>query len=152
MPMGRILSQATVFLTHVQSLANKVDKIRTSVAFQRDIRDCNIIHFTKHGFLRICCQSRYSRLDSQCVAPTGINHLSRKKKGRGVCFLINNSWCNCNNIQELKSFCSRDLEFLTIKCRLYYLPMELSLVIVTAVYIPPQADITTALKELHWTL
>jgi hypothetical protein len=28
----------------------------------------------------------------------------------------------------------------------------LSLVIVTAVYIPPQADTTTALKELHWTL
>jgi hypothetical protein len=26
------------------------------------------------------------------------------------------------------------------------------LAIVTAVYIPPQADTTAALKELHWTL
>ena len=44
---------------------------------------------------------------------------------------MNDSWCNHNNIQELKSFCSPDLEFLTIKCRLHYLP---------------------APKDLHWTL
>jgi hypothetical protein len=66
--------------------------------------------------------------------------------------MINYSWCNCNDIQELKSFCSPDLEFLTIKCRPYYLPRELSSDIVTALYIPPQADTTTALKELPWTL
>ena len=66
--------------------------------------------------------------------------------------MINDSWCNHNNIQELKSFCSPNLEFLTAKCRPYYLPREFSLVIITAVYIPPQADTTTALKELHWTL
>ena len=42
--------------------------------------------------------------------------LSGKRNGRGVCFMINNSWCNHNNIQELKSFYSPDLEFLTIMC------------------------------------
>lgn len=51
----------------------------------------------------------------------------------------------CKGLQELKSFSSPDLEY-----RPYYLPREFSLVIVTAVYIPPQADTTTALKELHW--
>ena len=30
--------------------------------------------------------------------------------------------------------------------------LPLCAVIVKAVYIPPQADTTTALKELHWTL
>jgi hypothetical protein len=34
----------------------------------------------------------------------------------------------------------------------YYLPRELYSVIFTAVYIPHQADTTTALKELHCTL
>ena len=66
--------------------------------------------------------------------------------------MINDSWCNRNNIQELMSFSSPDLEFLTIKCRPYYLPRELSSVIFTAMYIPPQADTKTAIKELHWTL
>ena len=58
----------------------------------------------------------------------------------------------CDNIQKLKSFCSPDQEYLIMKCPPYYLPREFSSVIVTAVYIPPQADTTTALKELHWTL
>ena len=78
-------------------------------------------------------------------------HLSGKRKGGGVCFMIN-SWCNYNNVQEHKSFCSPDLEFLTTKCQPYYLPREFSSVIITAVYIPSQADTAAALKELHWTL
>ena len=66
--------------------------------------------------------------------------------------MINDSRCNCYNIQELKSFCSPDLEYLTFKCRPYYLEREFSLVIVKAMYIPQQANTKTALKELHWTL
>ena len=31
-------------------------------------------------------------------------------------------------------------------------PKRILVIVVTAVYIPPQADTTTALKELHWTL
>ena len=79
-------------------------------------------------------------------------HLSGKRKDRVVCFMINNSWCDHNNIQEQKSFCSSNLEFLTIKCWPFYLPREFLSVIVTAVYIPPQANTKTAFKELHSTL
>jgi ribosome assembly protein 1 len=66
--------------------------------------------------------------------------------------MIDGSWCNSRNIEELKAFCSPDLEFLTTKCWPYYQPRELSSVIATAVYIPPQAETSTALKELLWTL
>jgi hypothetical protein len=61
--------------------------------------------------------------------------------------MINYSWCDCDNIQELKFFCSSDLEYLTIKCQ-----SILPSVVVTAMYTPPQADTTIDLKELHWTL
>jgi hypothetical protein len=143
----------SMLLANVQSLDNKVDKMTARDAFQRDIRDCNILCFTETWL------SWY--MLSETVQPPGLfvrradrkKHLSgKKKKGGVVCFLINDSWCNCNSIQELKSFCSPDLEFLTIKCRPYYLPRKLSSVIVTAVYIPPQAYTTTALWELHSTL
>ena len=100
----------------------------------------------QHGSLGICCRNRFShRADRD-------KHLSGKRMGGGVSFMINDSWCNHNNIQELKSFCSPNLEFLTIKCRPFYQPREFSTVIVTTVYIPPQADTNTALKELLWTL
>ena len=97
---------------------------------------------------------------SESVEPPGFSmhranrdkQLSGKRNGGGVCFMINDSWCNHNNIQELKSFCSPDLEFLTVKCRLFYLSREFSSVIVTAVYILPQADTKTAIKEHHWTI
>ena len=55
--------------------------------------------------------------------------------------MINYLWCDYYNLQELKSFCSPDLEYLTIKCRLYYLQKKY-----TAVYITPQVDTTKALK------
>ena len=66
--------------------------------------------------------------------------------------MTNETWCDERNIQELKSFCSPDLEFLTIKCRPHYLPREFSSIIITAVYIPPQADTSMALNKLYLTL
>ncbi|KAK0146400.1 putative RNA-directed DNA polymerase from transposon BS [Merluccius polli] len=41
---------------------------------------------------------------------------------------------------------------LTIKCRPFYLPREFTSIIISAVYIPPQADTVTALSELHEVL
>ena len=57
--------------------------------------------------------------------------------------MVNETWCGHNNIQELKSFCSPDLDFL---------PREFSSIIITAVYIPPQADTSMALNKLYLTL
>ena len=132
----------------MQSLANKVDELRTRISFQRDIRDCNIFSFTETWLSRDILSLHPSGFSVHCADRN--KELSGKKKG-GECFMINYSWCDCDNIQKLKSFCSPNLEYLTIKCQPYYLPREFSLVIVTAMYIPPQADTTTALKELHWT-
>ena len=37
----------SILVANVQSLDNKVDEIRERVAFQRDIRGCNILCFTE---------------------------------------------------------------------------------------------------------
>uniref|UniRef100_A0A2D4HU70 Endonuclease/exonuclease/phosphatase domain-containing protein n=1 Tax=Micrurus lemniscatus lemniscatus TaxID=129467 RepID=A0A2D4HU70_MICLE len=41
---------------------------------------------------------------------------------------------------------------MTVRCRPFYLPRELTVVIFTAVYIPPDANISTALAYLHITI
>ncbi|KAI4893672.1 hypothetical protein NFI96_008713 [Prochilodus magdalenae] len=75
--------------------------------------------------------------------------LSGKSKGGGVCFMINNAWCDQRNVHFIESFCSLDIEYLIILCRPRWLPREISGVVVTAVYIPPQADTELALGKLY---
>ncbi len=63
--------------------------------------------------------------------------------------MINKKWCDPRNISSLSCSCSPHLEHLSIICRPFYLPREFSSIIVTAVYIPPQADTGLALSKLH---
>ncbi len=56
---------------------------------------------------------------------------------------------NERNIHSIKSFCSPDLEFHTLQCRPFWLPREFTAIIITAVYIPPQANTDQALRELY---
>ncbi len=75
--------------------------------------------------------------------------LTGKSRGGGVCFYINNSWCDERNIHSIKFFCSPDLEFHTLLCRPFWLTREFTAIIITAVYIPPQANTDQALRELY---
>ena len=60
---------------------------------------------------------------------------------------INNNWCN--NTETVASHCSPDLEYLTVKCRPFYLPLEFTGVMLTVVYIPLDANASLALGLLH---
>ncbi len=63
--------------------------------------------------------------------------------------MINKKWCDPRNTSILSRSCSPHLEHLSIICRPFYLPWEFSSIVVTAVYIPPQADTSLALSKLH---
>ncbi len=66
-----------------------------------------------------------------------------------MCFMINKKWCDPRNISILSCSCSPHLEHLSIICRPFYLPREFSSIVITSVYIPPQADTSLALPNLH---
>ncbi len=63
--------------------------------------------------------------------------------------MINKEWCDPRNISSLSRSCSPHLEHLSIICRPFYLPREFPSIIVTAVYIPPQADTGLAKANLR---
>ena len=48
-----------------------------------------------------------------------------------------------------RSHCSENLEYLSVKCRPFYLPREHSCIVIMAVYVPPDANAKLAMKELH---
>ncbi|KAK1784288.1 hypothetical protein P4O66_019970 [Electrophorus voltai] len=77
---------------------------------------------------------------------------SGKSRGGGVCVMVYNSWCNNANVVTLACSCSPNLELLAFKLRPFYLPREFTSVIINTVYIPPQANMDTALWELHEAL
>lgn len=47
------------------------------------------------------------------------------------------------------SHCSPDLEYVPVKARPMYLPREINVVMVTAVYIVPDANANQTLSKLH---
>ncbi len=83
------------------------------------------------------------------IAQTEQKSSEGKAEVGGVCFYINNSWCDERNLHSIKSFCSPDLEFHMLLCRPFWLPREFTVIIITAVYFPPQANTDQALKELY---
>ena len=69
---------------------------------------------------------------------------SGKQNGGGVCFYFNQLWANKNNIHVKKQICNEDIELLSVYVRPYYLPLEFTQVIFTAVYIHTKANATVA--------
>ncbi len=128
----------SILLANVQSLENKMDDLRARISFQRDIRDRNILCSTwltpTVPDTAVTPSDNFSVLQMDRTAEAG------KTKGGGVCFFINKKWCGPRNISILSCSCSPHLEHLSIICRPFYLPRELSSIVVAAVYIPPQAD------------
>lgn len=64
-----------------------------------------------------------------------------------MCVYTNNSWCK--DAAVVSSHCSVDTEFMTVKCRPFYLPREFTVITITAVYIPPSANTKEALSVLY---
>ncbi len=69
-----------------------------------------------------------------------------KTRGGGVCLYINNAWST--DVTVVSKHCSPDLEYLFINCKPFYSPREFCSFILTAVYIPPSADVHVAERAL----
>ena len=116
------------------------------MAFQRDIKNFNVMVFTKTWL--------NSTISDSAIVSDGFSifHQDRtvnsgKSKGGGVCFMVNNNWCL--DVAIISPDCSPHLEHLMIGCRPSHLPREFSSVVLNAVYVPPHADNNTALEELY---
>ncbi len=146
---AHILHLPSFLLANIQSLENKMDDLRARISFQWDIRDCNIFYLTETWLTPSVPDTAVTPSDNFSVLQMDRMAEAGKTKGGVVCFMINKKWCDPRNISILSCSCSPHLEHLSIICRPFYLPQEFSSIIVTAVYIPPQADTSLALSKLH---
>ena len=86
---------------------------------QRDIWDCNILCFNETWLNPVVPDHAILPAETLCFAWTGW-----QMKAEGVCFMINNNWCDPRNVSVLSRSCSPQLEHLAILCRPFYLPRE----------------------------
>ncbi len=114
----------TILLANVQSLDNKLCELRARISYQRETRDCCVICLTETWMSAIVPDSAIELTGFSVHRSDRTKELTGKSRGGGVCFYINNSWCNERNIHSIKSFCSPDLEFHTLLCRPFWLPRE----------------------------
>ncbi len=126
-----------------------MDDLRARISFQRDIRDRNMLCLTETWLMPLVLDTAVRPSDNFSVLRMDRTAEARKTKGGGVCFMINRKWCDPRNISILSRSCLPHLEHLSIICCPFYLPREFSSIVVTAVYIPPQADTGLALSKLH---
>ena len=139
----------SILLANVQSLVNKLDDLRARIAFQRDIRDCNVLCFTETWLSPSIPDHSITPAEHFSIARMDRTEESGKSKGGGVCFMTNNRWCEPRNITILSRACTPHQEHLSILCRPHFLPREFTAVIMTAVYIPPNVSTDIAISELQ---
>ncbi len=121
----------TILLANVQSLDNKLCELRARISYQRETRDCCIICLTETWMSAVVPDSAIVLTGFFVHRSDRTKELTGKSRGGGVCFFINNSWCDERNLHSIKSFCSPDLEFHMLLCRPFWLPREFTAIIIT---------------------
>ncbi|KAK1788599.1 hypothetical protein P4O66_002678 [Electrophorus voltai] len=116
---------------------------------KRYIWDCNLHSFNQSWLAPAVPSHAIQPAEFFSVHRMDITADSGKTRGSGVCVMVNNSWCNDANVVTLTRSCTPNLELLALKFCPFYLSRELTSVIVNTVYIPPQANMDTALWEVH---
>ncbi len=140
----------TILLDNIQSLDNKLCELRARISYQRETRDCCVICLIETWMSAMVPDSAIELMGFSMHRSDRTKELTRKSRGGGVCFYINNSWCDERNIYSIKSFCSPDLEFHTLLCRPFWLPREFTAIIITAVYIPPPSQHRPGTQGTVW--
>lgn len=136
------LSVPSVLLLNVCSLDAKMDHISLWRTLQRELRDCCVFVFMKTWLTGKIPDSGIDLAGPKLHRTDRVVSTSSKLHGRGLTIYINNSWCW--DAKTIFKFCSKDVEFLTVKCRPFYLPCELTTVFITAVYVPRSASFPSA--------
>ncbi|KAK3528919.1 hypothetical protein QTP70_012862 [Hemibagrus guttatus] len=135
-----------IFLSNVRSLCNKMDELTLQMNKNRDFPTSCVLCFTETWLCDAIPDSALQLGGFNLYRADRHTELSGKTKGGGICFYMNNSWCN--DVKVLSQLCSPDLEAFIINCKPFYSPREFSSFILIGVYIPPQGNVREAQRAL----
>ncbi len=135
----------TIVLANVRSLDNKLDYIRLLRSTQRTVRDCCVFVFTETWLSNSVPDCAIQLDQLTCYRAYRALVEGGKRRGGGLCVYINDAWRRDTVV--VCKHCSPLVEFMIIKCRLFYLPKEYTTILLVAVYIPPAPTTTTGVRH-----
>ncbi|KAK3538765.1 hypothetical protein QTP86_015707 [Hemibagrus guttatus] len=135
-----------IFLSSMRSLCNKMDELTLQMNKNKDFPMSCVLCFTETWLCDLIPDSALQLGGFNLYRADRHTELSDKTKGGGICFYINNSWCN--DVKVLSQLCSPDLEAFIINCKPFYLPCEFSSFMFVCVYIPSQGNVREAQRAL----
>ncbi|KAK3560165.1 hypothetical protein QTP86_034669 [Hemibagrus guttatus] len=107
-----------IFLSNVRSLCNKMDDLTLQMNKNKDFPTSCVLCFTETWLCYLIPDSALQLGGFNLYRADRHTELSGKTKGGGICFYINNSWCN--DVKVLSQLCSPDLEAFIINCKPFY--------------------------------
>ncbi len=140
-----LLSQPFCWLTFSHWIANSVSCVRAS---HTNEKQGNAALFTsqKPGCLQ---WFQTSSRASPCIARTERKSSQGKAEVGAFVSISTTRGVMKGTYTQLNHSAPPDLEFHMLLCRPFWLPREFTAIIITAVYIPPQANTDQALRELY---
>ncbi|KAK0155085.1 hypothetical protein N1851_002601 [Merluccius polli] len=116
-----------------------MDELQSQIAYNHFVRD--------ESWLRLHIPDATVELAGRTIHRHDRTEASGKSIGGGLCVYVLENWCSDSRV--IDTYCSPDLEAMSVQCRPFYLPRELTAAFVTAVYIPPGANVSMALGQLQ---
>ncbi len=92
----------TILLANVQSLDNKLCELLARISYQRETRDCCIICLTETWMSAVVPDSAIELTGFSVHRSDRTKELTEKSRGGGICFFINNSWCDERTLERMK--------------------------------------------------
>ena len=136
----------SLFLSNARSITHKIGELEPLLASNNTIRNCNTMIFTE-TWLYSSIPDTTVELTDRTLHRQDRSSDTGKSTGGGLSVYVNNNWCTLSHAVD--SPCSRDLEPLSVLSRPFHLPRELTVFIPTAVYIAPDANVSSPLVRLH---
>ncbi len=136
----------SIHLANLCSLPNKTAKLLLLSRTNKDFSNSAALCFTETCLNDAIPDSVLHLPNFQLIRSDRDTESTGKSRGGGTCFYINERWCT--DVTVLKKMCCSDLETLFINCKPFYSPREICSFILVSVYIPPQADVSSALQKL----
>lgn len=126
-----------------------MDELELLMRGNHYVHDCCVSIITE-SWLHPLVPDDTVQLESRTMHRWDRNENSGRSRGGGLCIYVHNNWSR----ESLTTYthCLRDLESITVRCRPFYLPQELTVVLITAVYISPHSNTNVALTLLVDTI